>query len=203
LEARNLLIEKANKAKWMKEQKRWLREWTKAHGRAPGGKRKTWKHNKETGAFVVKNGRGGINWYRYQQKILREKLLPFAQECKKDRPKTIVQEDNAPAHKSHYQGAVYSLFQVIKMLWPANSPDLNAIEKAWFYMKRETTKRGPTTDRKKLRVRWEKCWEDLPQSKIQEWIEAIPHHVQEIIRLNGGNEYQEGQKKGQEKVTVY
>jgi transposase len=41
----------------------------------------------------------------------------------------------------------------MKMLWPANSPDLNVIEKAWFYMKKETTKRGPTTDRKKLKAR--------------------------------------------------
>jgi hypothetical protein len=65
--------------------------------------RKVWKHNEETGAFVVKNGRGGINWYRYQKEILIPKLLPFAKECQKDRPETIVQEDNAPAHKSHYQ----------------------------------------------------------------------------------------------------
>ena len=121
-----------------------------------------WKHNEETGAFVVKNGRGGINWYRYQKRILTKKLLPFARECQKDRPKTIVQEDNAGAHKSHYQGEVYKLWKIMKMLWPGNSPDLNAIEKAWFWMKKETTKRGPTINRKKLRVRWEKCWEDLP-----------------------------------------
>jgi hypothetical protein len=61
LDARNSLIEMANKQKWMKEQKKWLRDWTKAHGRAPGGIRKTWKHNEETSAFVVKSGRGGIN----------------------------------------------------------------------------------------------------------------------------------------------
>jgi hypothetical protein len=51
---------------------------------------------------MVKNGRGGINWYRYQKKILIKKLLPFARECQKDRPGTQVMEDNAPAHKSHY-----------------------------------------------------------------------------------------------------
>ena len=89
------------------------------------------------------------------------------------------------------------------MLWPSNSPDLNAIDPTWFYMKKETTKKGPTSNRKKLKARWEKCWEDLPQRKIQEWIEAIPYHVAEIIRLEGGNEYKEGRKKGQEKVVVY
>jgi hypothetical protein len=61
LDARNSLIEKANKEKWEKEQRKWLRDWKKAHSRAPGGIRKVWKHNKETGAFVIKNGRGGIN----------------------------------------------------------------------------------------------------------------------------------------------
>jgi transposase len=203
LDARNQKNEKKNKKKWEKEQKEWLRAWIKAHGRNPGGTRKVWKYNESTGAFVVKNGRGGINWYRYQKKILIEKLLPFARECQKDRPNTQVMEDNAPAHKSHYQGEVYNLWRIMKMLWPGNSPDLNAIERAWFYMKKETTKRGPTSNRKKLRVRWEKCWEDIPQKKIQEWIEAIPHHVAEVIRLKGGNEYKEGRKKGQEKVAIY
>jgi hypothetical protein len=68
-----------------------------------------------------------------------------------------------------------------------NLSDLNVIEKAWFWIKRETIKRGPTSDRKKLRVRWEKCWGDLPQSKIQEWIAVIPHYIKEIICLEGGN----------------
>jgi transposase len=46
---------------------------------------------------------------------------------------------------------------IMKMLWLGNSPDLNVIKKAWFWMKKETTKRGPTSDKKKLRARWEKC----------------------------------------------
>ena len=49
------------------------------------------------------------------------------------------------------------MWQIIKMLWPSNSPDLNAIKLIWFWMKKETTKRGATSNRKKLRVRWEKC----------------------------------------------
>jgi hypothetical protein len=103
---------------WEKEQRKWLRDWTKAHGRAFGGVRKTWKYNEKTSAFVIKNSQGGINWYKYQKNILTEKLLPSIRECQKDRPNTIIQEDNALAHKSHYQEAVYSLWRIIKMLWP-------------------------------------------------------------------------------------
>jgi hypothetical protein len=36
------------------------------------------KHIAKWGLIKVKTGRGGINWYRYQEKILRAKLLPFA-----------------------------------------------------------------------------------------------------------------------------
>jgi hypothetical protein len=39
---------------------------------------------------------------------------------------------------------------------------------------------------------WYQAWQDLPQEQIQQWIQAIPDHIQEIIRLGGGNEYKEG-----------
>jgi len=205
LDARNKRIEVANRRKWQKKQREWLKKWIDDHkGNRPGGVRKKWVHSEENGAFVVKPGRGGINWYRYQKEILVAKLLPFAKECiAAGRPNTQVQEDNAPAHASKYQGEVYNLWQIMKMIWPANSPDLNAIERCWFWMKKETTKRGATSSKAKLRKRWIKCWDKLPQKMIQQWIEAIPHHVAEIIRLKGSNEYKEGRKKGEEKKSVY
>jgi hypothetical protein len=43
-----------------------------------------------------------------------------------------------------------------------------------------------------MEKRWKKAWKDLPQDTIRSWIERIPHHIQEIIRLDGGNEYHEG-----------
>ena len=39
---------------------------------------------------------------------------------------------------------------------------------------------------------WYKAWNDIPQEQIQQWISAIPYHIQEVIRLEGGNEYKEG-----------
>ena len=90
------------------------------------------------------------------------------------------------------------------MLQPANSPDLNVIELCWFWMKRETTKKGPIHREKELKEAQIKCWEEtLTQEKIQAWIERVIDHVQEVIRLEGGNEYKEGRKKGQEKRRVH
>lgn len=124
------------------------------------------------------------------------KLLPFAQECKRSRPGTIVMEDNAPAHAHFHQKEIYSFHDVQRLLWPGNSPDLNAIEPTWFWLKKRTTLQGAPGDRKTAVEAWEKAWERLPQHRIQAWIERIPFHIQEIIRLEGGNEYPEGRPQG-------
>ena len=50
-------------------------------------------------AGKLTRGKGkGINWWRYQNKILIPLMIPFAKECMKTRPETVVQEDKAPAH---------------------------------------------------------------------------------------------------------
>ena len=77
------------------------------------------------------------------------------------------------------------------------------IEPTWFWMKRDTTKRGPITSNKALENVQIKCQTDMPQAKIQAQIERIIIHIQEVIRLDGGNEYKEGRLKGVEKKRVH
>ena len=155
------------------------------------GKKPVWKWNKKNGKLSRDTSKGGIDWYRYYKKILEAKLLPFAQECKKDRPNTIVMEDNASPHAHQHQFRVYKLWDIKHMLWPPNSPDLNAIERPWFYMKKDTTKGGAATGQKQIRLDWIDCWDNMLQTKIQAWIESIPVHIKEVIALDGGNEYPE------------
>jgi len=176
----------------------------KEHSRKKGSKKPAWNHNEENGAFVRKKGRGGIDWYRYQEVILKKILLPFANKLQRKKPGAKVQvvEDGAPAHKSCYQDKVYELFHVIRMTWPGNSPDLNAIEPCWFYMKRETSKRG-VKGKGDMKERWVFCWKEMPQEMIQAWIERIPEYIKRVIELEGGNEYPEGRLKGQLKKKVY
>jgi hypothetical protein len=70
-------------------------------------------------------------------------------------------------------------------------------------MKRHTTKHGPITSRAQLKEAWIKCWKEMPQERIQQWIERIIEYVQEVIRLEGGNEYREGKLKGKAKLKVH
>lgn len=55
--------------------------------RSQSGKRAVFRYE-GNGAYTVREGAGGVNWYRYQKHILKALLLPFAKECLKDRPDT-------------------------------------------------------------------------------------------------------------------
>jgi hypothetical protein len=78
----------------------------------------------------------------------------------------VVMEDGAAAYKLDYSDELYISWEVVRMLWPANSPDLNMIEPCWFYIKVETTKKGAIHSDEELRAAWVKCWEELPQWRI-------------------------------------
>lgn len=163
--------------------------------RTKPGKAPEWRWSEKNGKLVRGKG-GGIDWWRYQSQVLIPKLIPFAKECTKERPKTLVQEDKAPSHAHHAQALLYSREEVDRLLWCGNSPDLNAIEPAWFWIKRNTTKKGAPKSREQAVKVWEKAWDELPQAQIQAWIERIPVHIHKIIKLEGGNEYIEGRGIG-------
>jgi hypothetical protein len=83
---------------------------------------------------------------------------------------------------------------VSRLLWSGNSPDINTIEPCWPYLKKTTTACGAPQTGALMEKAWVKAWRDLPQDKIRAWIERIPVHIEEFIRLEGGNEYPEVRK---------
>lgn len=155
------------------------------------GKPPSWRWTAKNGK-LMRSKKGGIDWYRYQTVILKPKLIPFAKECLVTRPHTLVQEDKAPAHNHAIQQLVYDREGVQRLIWCGNSPDLNAIECAWPWLKRRTTRLGAPKSRGEAIRAWHEAWDEIPQEKIQAWIERIPIHVQRIIDCEGGNDYKEG-----------
>lgn len=76
-------------------------------------------------------GKGEINWYCYQKFILIPKFLLFAQTYMRSKLQTIVVKDTASSHACKYQENIYMVANILKMLWPGNSPDLNMIGLYW------------------------------------------------------------------------
>lgn len=83
--------------------------------------------------------------------------------------------------------------EVLYLLWPGSSPDLNMIEPCWPQMKRQTTRQGAPSTRELLEKAWINCWEnELSMKRIRSQIEQISQHIQEVIRLKEDNKYREG-----------
>jgi hypothetical protein len=87
---------------------------------------------KKTGAMSRDGRKGGIDWWRYQKYILKAKLIPFAKRMQQLRLDTLVQEDKAPAYASKWQAPFFNLHEVLQLLWPGNSPNLNMIKPCWI-----------------------------------------------------------------------
>jgi transposase len=186
LEKLNIELEPSLKAQWELEV-----PFRRMGLRNKPGRKPKWKWNKNHGK-LVREGSGGIDWFLYCQQIVVPKLIPFAKELEEIRPGILIQEDGASAHLSSHKDRLYSLNRVQALLWPGNSPDLNMIEPAWAHLKRVTTKKGAPQTRAQAEKAWRSAWDGLEQGRIQAWIERIPRHIQKVIELEGGNEYQEG-----------
>ncbi len=59
---------------------------------------------------------------------LIEKLQPFVEQCRAAGFQLVIVEDGACSHAHSNTFIVYSFFSILKILWPGNSLDLNAIE---------------------------------------------------------------------------
>jgi transposase len=154
--------------------------------RTKPGVKPTWKWNKIQGKLERSEGKG-IDWWRYYREVCIPKLWPFAEQI----GGTIV-EDGAPSHMHHYVQREYKIRKVAKLIWPGNSPDLNAIESVWPDLKRKTTAKGPPGTREKAEKVWTQEWEQYPQEKLQRFVDRIRAHIPKIIACGGGNEYEEG-----------
>ena len=85
----------------------------------------------------TKNLKGGIDWYRYRMEILRTRLLPFCKEIIEKYGECFLLEDGAPSQVARANQDEYNIEGLNRIPWPANSPDFNAIESTWYYLKRK------------------------------------------------------------------
>ena len=84
--------------------------------------------------------------------------------------------------KRYFENAEYEL-----MDWPAQSPDLNPIEHAWYLLDKKLRESGvkPTSEADMME-KLEDAWSNIPPSAIKNLIDSMPRRCQAVINSNGG-----------------
>ena len=105
------------------------------------GRKPQWSFTKARGK-LIRDSKGGVDFWRYYTEVVKLHLLPFVLQCLEVRPKTLLLEDGAPCHMHHYIQERWAQWGIPRLNWASNSPDLNAIEPSWGHLKRKTSNRG-------------------------------------------------------------
>lgn len=136
--------------------------------------------------FLEKGESRGIDSYDYADQVLT--YLKHALADAFGDEEVILMEDGAPVHKG-YANRVRDIcgFHTFYKKWPASSPDLNAIEKVWRWMKDRLTKMEPfPTSIDDLKEAIQALWDELdPCAWILKEIEKMPAKLQAVINARG------------------
>ena len=98
----------------------------------------------------------------------------------------ILMEDNASVHTAAYTRAWHAYYGFNKMVWPANSPDLNPIENVWRLLKYRIGKRFPKNVAE-LRQYLLEEWDKLTPEDYLKYIKEMPARCQAVKLANGGH----------------
>ena len=70
------------------------------------------------------------------------------------------------------------------MQWPAQSPDLNPIEKSWAELNRLTTQRKPKNEDERFEI-LKNGWQTIPLEYLHRVIESMPSRCKAVIKSKG------------------
>ena len=129
-----------------------------------------------------KERKGGIDWYQYQTQILKERLLSFCQKIIKWYGQCYLIQDEVSSHTVWQQNKILEIEGLYQMEWPANSPDLNQIEPAWFHLKVQISKLSYCVINKNVCCQaWDTVWSELAQDHIAQWIERMLERLDRVL----------------------
>ena len=102
--------------------------------------------------------RGGVDGYRHREGALK-KVAPWINSLESQGVACYLLEDGAPPHKSRIANDYLQVQKVEKMAWPGHSPDVNASEHAWPWLRRHVTRQfTPSCTPQQCQQQWEADW---------------------------------------------
>lgn len=103
-------------------------------------------------------------------------------------PDPILMEDNTPIHMARASQRWREEHDIVKMSWPANSPDLNPIENVWHNMKHHIScSRNRLKHAKDFPLALQQLWDGVSSDGLMVFVEGMPRRMKKLLERRGGS----------------
>ncbi|GFU37875.1 transposable element Tcb1 transposase [Trichonephila clavipes] len=136
-----------------------------------------------TDPYIIRDG--PLTARRYRDEILRPIVVPYAAAIGDD---FILMDDNSRSHCANL--VEDSLFKegIVRMEWPACSPDKNPIENVWDAVGRRVAGRQPPPQTlQELEIALLEEWDRIPQHVINSLIHSMPQRFSTLLVVRGNH----------------
>ncbi|GFV29282.1 transposable element Tcb2 transposase [Trichonephila clavipes] len=127
-----------------------------------------------TDLYIIRDG--PLTARRYRDEILRPIVVPYAAAIRDD---FILMDDNCRSHRANLVEDFIFEEGIVRMEWPACSPDMNPIEHVWDALGRRVAghQPPPQTLQELERALLEE-WDRIPQLVINSLFDSMPQSAQ-------------------------
>ncbi|GFU47796.1 transposable element Tcb2 transposase [Trichonephila clavipes] len=136
-----------------------------------------------TDFYIIRDG--PLTARQYKDEILRPIVVPYAAAIG---DYFILMDDNCRPHRANLVEDFLFEEGIVRMEWPACSPDMDPIEDVWDALGRRVAghQPPPQTHQKLERALLEE-WDRIPQLVINSLIESMPQRCSTVLALHGNH----------------
>lgn len=175
----------ARRRVWRRVGERYADACIQEHDRHGGGSVMVWAGFHLHGRTPLYHIEGNLTGIRYRDEIVRPLIIPTLRAIGHG---SILQDDNATPHRALVVRDFMQRQQVVRMDWPARSPDLAPIENLWDILgRRVNDNHPPAADAAKLLQFLQQEWNAIPQQILQNLVNSMRQRVLECLAANGGH----------------